>query len=258
MENDMTQSIVERQESAPVIASNSTADILPVIMQLASNPQCDLDKMDRLLSMHERMTAKQAQVEFNASMAAMQCDIPSIAERGKGHGTVRYATFEDINDVIKPIMQRHGFALTFKVVHHQGGINVTGILMHRSGHREQTTMLLPNDTSGSKNAVQAVGSSVSYGKRYVMSALLNITTRGEDDDGYAAGPQVPVITASQAAQLQCLLEKCNAKTREGFAGMYGSPETVNRGDFDKALIQLTKAAARDNAASKEVNDADHQ
>lgn len=254
----MSTAIAHRQESAAVVQAGESATILQVIQRAAADPQCDIEKMERLMNMHERMQARNAEAEFSAAMAEMQCDIPSIAERGKGHGTVRYATFEDINDVIKPIMQRHGFALTFKVEHHQGGINVTGILMHRSGHREQTTMLLPNDTSGSKNAVQAVGSSVSYGKRYVMSALLNITTRGEDDDGYAAGPQVPVITASQAAQLQGLLEKCNAKTREGFAGMYGSPETVNRGDFDKALIQLTKAAARDNAASKEVNDADHQ
>ncbi|WP_340146807.1 ERF family protein [Halomonas sp. PA16-9] len=43
-------------------------------------------------------------------------------------------------------------------------------------------MLLPADISGNKNAVQAFGSSTSYGKRYVLSALLNIT-RGQDDNG---------------------------------------------------------------------------
>jgi hypothetical protein len=50
-------------------------------------------------------------------------------------------------------------------------------------------MTLPLDTSGSKNNVQAVGSSTSYGKRYTATLLLNIRTKGEDDDGHAGGDQ---------------------------------------------------------------------
>lgn len=145
----------------------------------------------------------------------MQSDNPRIAERGaivvNGQKRSDYATFEDINDVIKPIMQAHGFAITFKVETVPSGLSVAGILMNRAGHRESTTMLLPLDTSGSGNAVQAVGSSTSYGKRYVMSALLNITTRGEDD-GHAAVPSV-TVTPIQARQLQALLDKCSERQK---------------------------------------------
>ncbi len=204
------------------------------------------------MAMHERMQARNAEAEFSAAMAEMQCEIPSIAERGKGHGSIRYATLEDINDVMKPIMQRYGFAISFKVEHHPGGINVTGILMHRAGHREQTTMLLPSDTSGSKNAVQAVASSVSYGKRYVMCAMLNITTRGEDDDGYAAAPQA-TVTAPQAAQLSALLAKCSEKAKTAFEAMHGTPESVAKAEFDRVLAALTKSAAK----AKEAGNADH-
>jgi hypothetical protein len=199
------------------------------------------------MAMHERMQARDAQAEFNAAMAAMQSDIPSIAERGaivvNGQKRSDYATFEDINDVIKPIMQIHGFAITFKVENVAAGLSVTGILMHRAGHRESTTMLLPLDTSGSKNAVQAVGSSTSYGKRYVMSALLNLTTRGEDDDGHAAVPSATVTTI-QARQLQTLLDKCSDKAKEAFAGMYGTTTDVSKADFDRVLGGLTKSAAK--------------
>lgn len=55
-------------------------------------------------------------------------------------------------------------------------------------------MLLPADVSGNKNAVQAFGSSTSYGKRYVLCALLNITTRGQDDNGHGAAPPIKVVT----------------------------------------------------------------
>lgn len=240
----MSNEIVQRHDSAPVVHASESATILQVIQRAAADPQCDIEKMERLMAMHERMQAVSASAAFNAAMAEMQCELPSIAERGKGHGTVRYATLEDINDVIKPIMQKHGFAVSFKVEHAQAGISVTGILMHRQGHREQTTMLLPTDTSGSKNAVQAVGSSTSYGKRYVLCALLNISTRGEDDDGYAATPAA-TITEQQAKSVRALLAKCKPETQTGFTGIYGEPEEIAKADYDKAMAQLAKASKRD-------------
>lgn len=243
--------LIQHQDQ-PVSVQTESTTILQVIQRAAADPQCDLEKMERLMAMHERMQAKSAQTEFNASLASMQCDIPSIAERGAGHGKITYATLEDINDVLKPIMQRYGFAISFKVEHSQGGISVTGILMHRAGHREETTMLLPSDTSGSKNAVQAVASSVSYGKRYVMCAMLNISTRGEDDDGYAAAPVVS-ITEQQVKSIRALLAKCKPETKQGFTGMYGEAEDIVRSDYDKALAQLTKAARRDAEATDASN-----
>src|SRR5690606_4042351 len=68
----------------------------------------------------------------------------------------------------------------------------TGVLLHKAGHREETTIKLPADSSGNKNAVQAVASSVSYGKRYAAGALLNLTSHGEDDDAFAGGGGVDI------------------------------------------------------------------
>lgn len=242
---------IDTDSAMPAVVSES-ATILSVIQRAAADPQCDIEKMERLMAMHERMQSRNAETAFNASMAEMQIELPSIAERGKTNNG-KYATLEDINDVVKPIMQRFGFALSFRVEHTQGGIKVTGILMHRAGHREETTMLLPSDTSGSKNAVQAVGSSVSYGKRYVMNAMLNITTRGEDDDGYAAAPTA-TITAPQAAQVAALLQKCSDKAKAAFEAMHGAPEHVSKAEFDKVMAALSKSAAKH---AQEAGSADH-
>lgn len=236
--------ILPEQRRQAVVPISNDSNIMAVISRAAADPTCDIDKLERLMAMHERMQARDAEAEFNAAMAAMQSDIPSIAERGaivvNGQKRSDYATFEDINDVIKPIMQQHGFAITFKVENIAQGLSVTGILMHRAGHRESTTMLLPLDTSGSKNAVQAVGSSTSYGKRYVMSALLNLTTRGEDDDGHAAVPTANV-TSVQASGITALLSRCTEKTQEWFVGEYGSVECVPKGRHDILVAQLNKA-----------------
>jgi len=154
----MTQTSLQTQETRSVAPSeHQSQSLLPMIDKLVERPDFDVAKLEKLLDMQERVMNRSAMEQFNSAMASMQCDLPSIAERGQAHNT-KYATFEDINDVVKPVMQRHGFAISFRVSNIQGGIEVTGVLMHKGGHREETTMTLPLDTSGSKNAVQAVGS----------------------------------------------------------------------------------------------------
>lgn len=226
-------------EPATQPLQESTA-IIQVIERAALNPEVDIDKMERLLQMQERVLDRQALMAYSAAMAAMQTELPSIAERGRTN-TGCYATLEDIVDTVRPIMKKHGFAVSFRIQTQERGIQVTGVLMHKDGHREETSMLLPADTSGSKNAVQAFGSSTSYGKRYVLCALLNITTRGQDDDGHAAAP-VKLVTPFQAGQIRQLITACPAATQEWFVGKYGEAEQVPRSDFDRLRASLHKRA----------------
>ncbi|MCV0420107.1 MAG: ERF family protein [Microbacterium sp.] len=239
----MNNQLVERSEALPVAQAAESTTILQVIQRAAADPQCDIEKMERLMAMHERMQQKSAEQAFNAAMASMQCDIPTVGEGAQNaHTKNNYATLDDINVVLKPIMQRHGFAITFKVDHQASGISVTGILMHSAGHREQTTLLLPIDTGPGRNAVQAVGSSTTYGKRYVMCALLNITTGDARDDDGVCAEQYPPVTAVQAKQLASLLAKCSDKAQAAFAAMHGSPESVYKHEFDRVLAMLSKSA----------------
>lgn len=165
--------------------------MLSVIERVATNPDADIAKLEKMLDMQERILTRNAMVAFNAAMAEMQSDIPVIAKSGaivvNGQERSKYARFDDIMKVIKPVLQQHGFAVSFRTESGEGMVKVTGILMHREGHREETSMALPLDSSGSKNTVQAIGSSTAYGKRYVLCALLNIATGDEDDDANALG-----------------------------------------------------------------------
>ena len=234
-----------KQENNSLPAESQATAMMQIISRAAADPSCDLDKMERLLGMKERIDKEENSRQFNADMASMQIEMPSVAERGSGHN-IKYATFEDINDVAKPIMSKYGFAVSFKVVETDRGVRVTGLLLHRSGHREETEMTFPSDTSGSKNAVQALGSSISYAKRYIMSAMLNITTRGEDDNGFAAVPDA-IVSFSQAAELNALLSRCKPETQTGVSNIYGDLETLSKSDFNKVMAQLKKAVQRDEA-----------
>ncbi|MDR3445949.1 ERF family protein [Dyella sp.] len=173
-----------KTDQLPVIQLETTT-LLAVISRAATDPNTDVDKMERLMAMYERIEAKKAEAEFSADMAQMQSELPSISERGDANGRYRFALWEDINAAIKPVLTKFGFALSFRT-DFTNGIGVTGVLSHRSGHKAETSIVLPADKSGNKPDVQAVASSVSYGKRYTASALLNLTSHGEDDDAFRA------------------------------------------------------------------------
>ncbi len=68
-------------------------------------------------------------------------------------------------------------------------------------------MTLPPDIGGDRNRLLAIGSAVSYAKRYTATALLNVTSRGEDDDGRLAGES---LGAKQLAALEAEMTRTGA------------------------------------------------
>ncbi|KPB95710.1 ERF family protein [Pseudomonas syringae group genomosp. 3] len=251
---------VETMSQAPAVTAEATT-ILQIIQQVAMSPSADIDKMERLMAMHERLQAQQAKQQYDEALAKMQEELPVIGERGgikdkNGRIQSTYALWEDINEMIKPVLARHGFGLSFRTPRNERGIEVEGVLSHRSGHRETTSLLLPADTTGSKNGVQAVASSVSYGKRYTAGALLNFTTTGEDDDGNGA-VVTPRVTSVQAAQLAMLLERCSERAKNAFANIHGTPSAVEKAAFDQVLGMLSKSVKQHEASAEEAKNEDH-
>ena len=172
------------------VAERKPATLAAVIMERIGSG-ATIEETRELYKFMREIEMDQARAAFAADFAAMQGELPEIPKRGRidiGRGKPQlYALWEDVNELIKPVLTRHGFGLMFRVDQGEGKITVTAILRHRTGLTEETSLLLPLDQSGSKNIVQAHGSAVSYGKRYTAGALLNLTARGEDDDGRVAG-----------------------------------------------------------------------
>ena len=215
----MSETALQKIEPAagPVTPRGETAVVLNMIERLLERPDLPIEKLEQMFSLHQRVQADAARKEFTAALSAMQEDMPTIAERGaitldekrdgnKTGAKVKqstYALWEDVNEQIRPVLTKHGFALTFRIEQppSRESVSVTAVLSHAKGHIEQTTFSLPIENSGSKNNVQGWGSSVSYGKRYTAFALLNIASRGEDDDGQRAGDEPSQITADELRKL---------------------------------------------------------
>lgn len=216
--------------AAPQHALAALADVpgdamLAMIERAARDPSVDVDKMERLLALKERHEMQAARAAYFKAFAEMKPELPVIDRKGriviheKGKDKVEaniiqetaFARWEDIDEAITPILTRHGFSLMFRSgVAPDGKITITGILAHVGGHSEETTITLPHDSSGSKNPVQAVGSSLTYGKRYAATFLLNIRTKGEDDDGMEGG--ATDITDEQAETIFGLIKSTKADT----------------------------------------------
>ena len=143
------------------------------------------------------------ELAYARAFCALAPALPKIVERGiltDGVNTIAtYALWEDIHAALTPTLHRFGFALSFRTGLEAGLLTVTCVLRHKKGHSESTTLHLAPDLSGDKNPVQAVGSSLSYGKRYAACALLNIATVGEDDDAQSA---CPTLTFAQLGKLE--------------------------------------------------------
>jgi hypothetical protein len=215
------------EQQQPAVISDA-AGILAVIERAAMNPQIDVEKMERLLAMQERILERNAKAAFTAALAEMQPLLPTIDQNGaikNNAGTVQstYAEWEDINDAIRPLLHDHGFALSFKPgMATDGKVTMTGVLRHRDGFEEEATVTLPHDSSGSKNSVQAVGSSLSYGKRYAAIALLNITSRAprdRDDDGQRSNLSAAAEKAFTDINMAEGLEELRAWKNKNYDGL---------------------------------------
>lgn len=195
-------------ERLPQSAPSQADGMISMLERVLMDPSIPIERLERLVELQEKAVARQARTAFMSAMADMQMDLPVIDERGairnnKGEVQSTYAKWADVNEAIMPVLKINGFSLTFKVAT-PDKITVTGILSHREGHSEETSITLPHDSSGSKNAVQAVASSVQYGKRYTAGALLNLTSRARedaDDDGQAAGGK-PMLSEEQVEQIR--------------------------------------------------------
>jgi len=206
------ETAVAMRPDAPAEATS----MIQVIERVALNPHVDIDKMQRLLDMQERIMARTAKASYAAALSQLQPELPIVAERGSiknGSGNVqsKYALWEDVVTAIVPVLARHGFSLSFRTANDDKGVTVTGVLSHSAGHSEETSLKLPIDTSGSKNAVQSVGSSTSYGKRYIAAALLNLRTGDIDDDGRKGGDKGgECISERQVADINALIQEVGA------------------------------------------------
>ena len=111
----------------------------------------------------------------------------------KQNGKVyRYASLAAHLDAVRPVITKHGFAITQLIQGRDGNLEVTTQLVHESGEVMGATIAVPLPTGGA----HAIMGMITYLRRGQMASLLGIV--GDDDND---GNEVAEPKAQQGARM---------------------------------------------------------
>lgn len=210
----------------------------------------DPDKVEKLLSLQERWEDRQAKQAHSAAVVAFQSEMPQIHKGRSVQGRYQYASYDDIMRVARPILQAHGLGVSFSQTEDEKTVTVVCLITHASGHVSETPLTIPKlgkiqSKSGSDvtNSAQAMGSTLSYAKRYCLCNALDIVVTDEDDD--AQGADIEMISEEQADTLLADLDQLEELQPGGKARFMGWAGVDSIFDlpgarFDEASLMLRK------------------
>lgn len=239
-------------QTSPVIVPARTADRwLDLIERVAVDPTVSVERIEQMYDLMKRDRAAHAEREFASAMATAQAEIAPVAKNQRNtHTNSRYADLAAIADAVQPIYSKHGFSLTFQTEQPDAAsVTIIGDLLHASGHQRRLSISLPLDSAGSggkvnKTILQATGSTVTYGRRYLTCMAFNIATA--DTDGNAPPkPRAEPISEEQAMAIRDWLEVLNV-TAEKFCAHHKIDAVTDLPvtEFDGAISSFKRMKAK--------------
>jgi hypothetical protein len=200
---DMNNQITEVKEQEVSIIDNSPAGMI----RMAVEGKADLTQLKELLALQIQYEANEAKKAYNKAIAAFKANPPKI-EKDKTvafkETKYNHASLGNVTEKINTELSKYGLSASWKTSQ-TDKICVTCKITHNQGHSEETTLCANADNSGTKNAIQQIGSTITYLERYTILALTGLATYDQDDDGIASSQPVECLSTEQ---LNCLVDNC--------------------------------------------------
>lgn len=242
--------VIERQQPLPAVSEQ--AAVTPMqLLQLAMSQGADLQKLEKLMELHERWQATQARKAFDAAISAAKAEIRPIVKNREvdftsQKGRTNY-DFEDLAQIarqIDPILAKHGLSYRHRSKQDGKNLTITCKVSHRDGHFEETELTALNDESGNKNGIQGIGSTATYLQRYTLKIALGLSASA-DDDGKKGGNTEEYISERQAADLEALITEVGAN-RANFLKMckIEAIEAMPARKYKEAVARLEEKRAQ--------------
>jgi len=208
--------------------------------------------MKEMLAMFERMDAKAAEKEFNASLARVQAycrgKIQATKPVPNNDGTVRYryAPLDEIMQTLQPVLNAEGMAVSFDVTYDNNRVFAICELSHKYGHKASKRYGVLLSAPPKASATQGDGSSITYAKRGAICNWFNIVA-GKDNDGAGdddndARNIGELITAEQARDLEKRVKATGSNHDKflKFAGVGDLPDTATPEQVSHGYEQIAK------------------
>ena len=225
---------METKEVALVQPPATSTALTPLdMLKIAVEKGTDLAQLEKLLDMKDRWEANEARKAFVVALNAFKANPPDIFRdkqvsylTTKGKTEYRHASLDLVSLAIGKALSEHGISHRWETHQEGAAIRVTCILTHELGHSERVTLQASADDSGGKNAIQAIGSTVTYLERYTLLAATGLATQDQDDDGKDAS-NGKTISLEQKNELIALIRETGTDTAKflQFVGAESVDET---------------------------------
>jgi hypothetical protein len=195
------------------------AELTPTTMlSIAVQQGADLDKLEKLMELGRTWKADLAREAYFKAISKFRKEAVEIVksrrvhyQTSKGPTDYLHADLADVVNAAVPALSKHGLSHSWKTSQGvEGLVTVTCVLSHQLGHSEETSLFATPDTSGSKNAIQAIGSTITYLERYTFLAITGLAAKGQDQDGIQPQVEVELISEEQVLNLEALITEVRA------------------------------------------------
>jgi len=220
-----------------IVETQSTVDLI----KLAIEGKSDLAQLKELLALKKEYEVNEARKAYHKAMADFKANPPTI-EKDRAVSFLQtkfnYATLANVTKKIGAALSTHGLSASWSTKQN-GMISVTCRITHVLGHSEETTLSADADKTGSKNSIQALGSTISYLERYTLLALAGLATEDMDDDGRAT-EAVEYIDDKQQGQILDYINEIKGANLDKFLAFMkiATLEEMPKADFQKAVTAL--------------------
>lgn len=107
-------------------------------------------------------------------------EIKNMVPESQGYGYT-YTSLGCIIDQIKPILNKYNMCVIQSPSETEVGVGIETIILHNSGEFLKFTYTMPVTMIQKANESQKVGASITYGRRYALSAIFGIATETDTD-----------------------------------------------------------------------------
>ena len=129
------------------------------------------------------------------ALMQLQAEMGNIAKSKKGYG-YKYADLPAVFDELRPLLHKHSLFVMQPISSNDSKLSISTYIYHASGQYFGETFDVSVDNSNKKmNDAQAIGSTITYMRRYGLASMLSIVT--EDDDGRASHAKIPEPVAQK-------------------------------------------------------------
>jgi hypothetical protein len=172
---------------SPMPTVSGTMDIVRAALATGN-----IEMLREATALAKELDAIAARKAFDNAMADAKAEIPTIKrnrlvdageKNGKAGPKYRFEDLAEIAQTVDPILSRHGLSYRYRVASPiNQPVTVTCVVSHRAGHFEETTLTAGRDDGPGRNAIQQVGSTITYLQRYTLKAALGLAV-SHDEDG---------------------------------------------------------------------------